>query len=129
MTRYCSINSGAGGTDAQDWAEMLLRMYTRWAERRGFDVELDEKQPGQEAGISSATFTIKGRYAHGLLTGEKGVHRLGAIVAVRLAEPPADRVRERLRRGPCLDPAEVPEIDPTDLRVDTYRSSGAGVST
>src|SRR4029450_1079265 len=72
----CVVNSGAGGTDAQDWTEMLLRMFTRWAERRGFDVELDEVQPGTEAGISSATFTVKGRYAYGLLEGERGVHRL-----------------------------------------------------
>ena len=72
----CTVNSGAGGTDAQDWTNMLLRMYIRWAERRGFGVELDEVSPGTEAGISSATFTIKGRYAYGLLTGERGVHRL-----------------------------------------------------
>ena len=121
----CSINSGAGGTDAQDWAEMLLRMYTRWAERRGFDVELDEVQTGQEAGISSATFTIKGRYAYGLVTGEKGVHRL-----VRLSPFDSQHRRQTafasLEAVPALDPAEVPEIDPSELRVDTYRSSGAG---
>src|SRR4029453_8292752 len=72
----CEVHSGAGGTDAQDWTEMLLRMYMRWAERRGFDVELDEVQEGTEAGITSATFIVKGRYAFGLLQGEKGVHRL-----------------------------------------------------
>src|SRR6266536_570952 len=72
----CEIHSGAGGTDAQDWAEMLLRMYLRWAESRGFDVELDEVQGGPEAGITSATFIVKGRYAYGLLLGEKGVHSL-----------------------------------------------------
>src|SRR6266508_1499736 len=72
----CEVHSGAGGTDAQDWTEMLLRMYLRWAERRGFDVELDEVQEGTEAGITSATFIVKGRYAFGLLQGEKGVHRL-----------------------------------------------------
>src|ERR671919_1727780 len=72
----CEIHSGAGGTDAQDWAEMLVRMYLRWAESRGFDVELDEAQGGTEAGITSATFIVKGRYAYGLLRGEKGVHRL-----------------------------------------------------
>jgi len=72
----CEVHSGAGGTDAADWAQMLLRMFTRWAERRGFDVELDEVQPGTEAGISSATFVVKGRYAYGMLQGERGVHRL-----------------------------------------------------
>jgi peptide chain release factor 2 len=72
----CVVNSGAGGTDAQDWAEKLLRMITRWGERRGFTVEIDEVQPGTEAGISSATFTVKGRYAYGLLQSERGVHRL-----------------------------------------------------
>jgi len=108
----CEVHSGAGGTDAQDWTEMMLRMYTRWADRRGFEVELDEVQPGTEAGITSATFTIKGRYAYGLLSGEKGVHRL-----IRIS--PFDAV-------PALDKAEQPEIDPGDLRVDTYRSSGAG---
>ena len=72
----CEIHSGAGGTDAQDWAEMLLRMFTRWAQNKGFDVELDEVQEGQEAGITSATFIVKGRYAYGMLQGERGVHRL-----------------------------------------------------
>lgn len=121
----CAINSGAGGTDAQDWAEMLLRMYTRWAEKRGFEVELDEVSTGQEAGISSATFTVKGRYAYGLLTGEKGVHRL-----VRLSPFDSQHRRQTafasLEVVPSLEAAEVPEIDPTELRVDTFRSSGAG---
>jgi peptide chain release factor 2 len=121
----CSINSGAGGTDAQDWAEMLLRMYTRWAERRGFAVELDEVQPGTEAGISSATFTVKGRHAYGLVTGEKGVHRL-----VRLSPFDSQHRRQTAFASfdavPALDPAEEPAIDPGDLRIDTYRSSGAG---
>src|ERR671916_499141 len=72
----CEVHSGAGGTDAQDWAEMLLRMYLRWAERRGFATELEEVTAGQEAGITSATFIVRGRYAYGLLVGEKGVHRL-----------------------------------------------------
>ncbi|MBV8985727.1 MAG: PCRF domain-containing protein, partial [Acidimicrobiia bacterium] len=76
LDAVCEIHAGAGGTDAQDWAEMMLRMYLRWAERRGFSVELDEVSAGQEAGILSATFIVKGRYAYGLLTGEKGVHRL-----------------------------------------------------
>jgi peptide chain release factor 2 len=121
----CSINSGAGGTDAQDWAEMLLRMYTRWAERRGFSVELDEVQPGTEAGISSATFTVKGRHAYGLLTGEKGVHRL-----VRLSPFDSQHRRQTafasFEAVPALEAAEEPEIDPGELRIDTYRSSGAG---
>jgi peptide chain release factor 2 len=121
----CVVNSGAGGTDAQDWAEMLLRMYTRWAERRGFDVELDEVQPGTEAGISSATFTVKGRYAFGLLNGERGVHRL-----IRISPFDANARRQTafasLDCVPALAETEAPEIDPTDLRIDTYRSSGAG---
>jgi len=121
----CVANSGAGGTDAQDWAEMLLRMYTRWAERRGFTVELDELQPGTEAGISSATFTVKGRYAYGLLKGERGVHRL-----IRISPFDANARRQTAFASfdcvPALDETEAPEIDPTDLRIDTYRSSGAG---
>ena len=121
----CTVNSGAGGTDAQDWTNMLLRMYIRWAERRGFGVELDEVSPGTEAGISSATFTIKGRYAYGLLTGERGVHRL-----IRISPFDANARRQTafasLDAVPALDEAEEPEIDPNDLRIDTYRSSGAG---
>ncbi len=121
----CEVHSGAGGTDAQDWTEMMLRMYTRWAEGRGFDVELDEVQPGTEAGLSSATFTVKGRYAHGLLSGEKGVHRL-----IRISPFDANARRQTAFASfdavPALDDAEEPEIDPNDLRVDTYRSSGAG---
>jgi peptide chain release factor 2 len=121
----CTVNSGAGGTDAQDWTNMLLRMYLRWAERRGFDVELDEVSSGTEAGISSATFTIKGRYAYGLLSGERGVHRL-----IRISPFDANARRQTAFASfdavPALDEAEEPEIDPNDLRVDTYRSSGAG---
>jgi len=121
----CVVNSGAGGTDAQDWAEMLVRMFTRWAERRGFDVELDEVQPGTEAGISSATFTVKGRYAYGLLQGERGVHRL-----IRISPFDANARRQTAFASfdcvPALDEAEAPEIDPSDLRIDTFRSSGAG---
>ncbi|MGH8993117.1 MAG: peptide chain release factor 2 [Acidimicrobiia bacterium] len=121
----CVVHSGAGGTDAADWAEMLLRMYQRWAQRRGFTFELDEVSPAEEAGISSATFTIKGRYAYGMLSGEKGVHRL-----VRIS--PFDSQSRRhtafssLEAVPALEEAEEPEIDPEDLRIDTYRSSGAG---
>jgi peptide chain release factor 2 len=121
----CEVHSGAGGTDAQDWTEMMLRMYTRWADRRGFEFELDEVQPGTEAGISSATFTVKGRYAYGLLAGERGVHRL-----IRISPFDANARRQTAFASfdavPALDEAEEPEIDPGDLRIDTYRSSGAG---
>jgi peptide chain release factor 2 len=120
------IHAGAGGTDAQDWAEMMLRMYTRWAERRGFDIEVEEATPGQEAGLLSATFLVKGRYAFGMLAAERGVHRL-----VRIS--PFDAQHRRQTSFASLDvvpfledvSGEV-EIDEKDLRVDTYRSSGAG---
>jgi peptide chain release factor 2 len=121
----CEVHSGAGGTDAQDWTEMLLRMYTRWAERRGFDVELDAVSEGTEAGISSATFIVKGRYAYGLLSGEKGVHRL-----IRISPFDANARRQTafasLDAVPAIEEAEEPDIDANDLRIDTYRSSGAG---
>jgi peptide chain release factor 2 len=121
----CEVHSGAGGTDAQDWTEMLLRMFMRWAERRGFDVELDEVQEGTEAGITSATFIVKGRYAFGLLQGEKGVHRL-----IRISPFDANARRQTAFASfdavPALEHTEEPEIDPSDLRIDTYRSSGAG---
>ena len=121
----CEVHSGAGGTDAQDWAEMLLRMYQRWAERRGFAVEIDEVQEGTGAGITSATFVVKGRYAYGMLEGERGVHRL-----IRISPFDANARRQTAFASfdcvPALDEAEEPEIDPTDLRIDTYRSSGAG---
>ena len=121
----CDVHSGAGGTDAQDWTQMLFRMFTRWAERHGFEVEVDEVQPGTEAGISSATFTVKGRYAYGMLQGERGVHRL-----IRISPFDANARRQTafasLDCVPALEAAEEPEIDPADLRVDTYRSSGAG---
>ncbi len=121
----CQVSSGAGGTDAQDWTQMLLRMYSRWAERRGFNVEIDELSEGTEAGLSSATFTIKGRYAYGMLCAEKGVHRL-----IRISPFDANARRQTAFAAfdavPMLDDAETPEIDPSDLRVDTYRSSGAG---
>jgi peptide chain release factor 2 len=126
LEAVCEIHAGAGGTDAQDWAEMMLRMYLRWAERRGFGVELDEVSAGQEAGILSATFIVKGRYAYGLLTGEKGVHRL-----VRMSPFDAQHRRQTsfasFSAVPFLEDAggEV-EIEEKDLRVDTYRSSGAG---
>jgi peptide chain release factor 2 len=121
----CSIQSGAGGTDAQDWAQMLLRMYTRWAERRGFGVEIDQVQEGQEAGITSATFQVKGRYAYGMLQAERGVHRL-----IRISPFDANARRQTafasLDVVPAIEEAEAPEINEDDLRIDTYRSSGAG---
>jgi peptide chain release factor 2 len=120
------LHAGAGGTDAQDWTEMLVRMYSRWAERRGFGVEVDEATEGQEAGLLSATFIVKGRFAYGWLSAERGVHRL-----VRMSPFDSQARRQTSFAGldvtPLLadDAAEV-EIDEKDLRVDTYRSSGAG---
>ena len=120
-----SLHAGAGGTESQDWAEMLLRMYLRWAEREGFEVEVDELQPGDEAGIKSATFIVRGRNAYGLLSAERGVHRL-----VRIS--PYDAAKRRhtsfasLDAIPLIPEDEAIEIDPKDLRIDTYRSSGAG---
>ncbi len=121
-----SIHAGAGGTESQDWAEMLLRMYLRWAERRGFRVELDEVLPGEEAGIKSATFILSGPHAYGLLSAERGVHRL-----VRISPFDASRRRHTsfasLDVIPLLEEEDVDiEIDPKDLRIDTYRSSSAG---
>lgn len=122
----CEIHSGAGGTDSQDWANMMLRMYIRWAERRGFDVELDEVQPGQEAGITVATFIVKGRYAYGLLQAERGVHRL-----VRISPFDSNARRHTAFASfsvvPFIEMGEVEiDIDDKDLRIDTFRSSGAG---
>jgi len=121
----CEVHSGAGGTDAQDWTAMLLRMYSRWAESKGFSVEVDETQEGGEAGITSATFIIKGRYAYGMLAGERGVHRL-----IRISPFDANRRRQTAFSSfdcvPALEEAEEPDIETTDLRIDTYRSSGAG---
>ena len=120
------LHAGAGGTDAQDWTEMLMRMYSRWAERRGFGVEIDEATEGQEAGLLSSTFIVKGRFAYGWLSAERGVHRL-----VRISPFDSQARRQTsfasLDVTPLLDDnaAEV-EIDEKDLRVDTYRSSGAG---
>jgi len=121
---YLSINAGAGGTDSQDWAEMLLRMYVRFCERRRFRSNLIDASPGDEAGIRSATLEISGPYAYGNLRSEKGVHRL-----VRLS--PFDAAHRRhtsfaaVTVIPVVEEAEI-EIDPKDLRIDTYRSSGAG---
>jgi peptide chain release factor 2 len=126
LDAVCEVHAGAGGTDAQDWTEMLLRMYQRWAERRGFGVELDEATGGQEAGLLSATFIVHGRFAYGLLSTERGVHRL-----VRMS--PFDSQHRRQTSFASMDvtpfledvSAEV-DIDEKDLRIDTYRSSGAG---
>ena len=120
------LHAGAGGTDAQDWTEMLVRMYSRWAERRGFGVEVDEATEGQEAGLLSATFIVKGRFAYGWLSAERGVHRL-----VRISPFDSQARRQTsfasLDVTPLLeDNAGEVEIDEKDLRVDTYRSSGAG---
>ena len=120
-----TVNAGAGGTDAQDWAEMVLRMEMRWAERRGFKVELLEVSPGEEAGIKSATFRVEGDNAYGLYGAEKGVHRL-----VRLS--PFDSANRRqtsfagVEVAPVIEDAGEVEIDADDLQVDTYRASGAG---
>ena len=120
-----TINAGAGGTDAQDWAQMLLRMYLRWAERHGFKTELVDEQPGKEAGIKSATFTLSGEYVYGLMSAEAGVHRL-----VRLSPFNAGQSRETSFASvfvyPEVDDDIEIDIQEKDLRVDTYRSSGAG---
>jgi peptide chain release factor 2 len=120
------VHAGAGGTDAQDWANMMLRMYLRWAERRGFEVEIDEVSAGGEAGILSATFIVRGRHAYGLLSAERGVHRL-----VRMSPFDSQHRRQTsfasLDVTPFLDElSEEIDIDEKDLRIDTYRSSGAG---
>ncbi|MGI8793385.1 MAG: peptide chain release factor 2 [Acidimicrobiales bacterium] len=122
----CEIHAKDGGTDAQDWAQMMLRMYLRWAENRGFGTEIDEVSEGQEAGILSATFIIKGRYAYGMLSAERGVHRL-----VRISPFDAQARRQTsfasMQVYPFMeDLSDEVQIDEKDLRVDTYRSSGAG---
>ncbi|OLD15758.1 MAG: peptide chain release factor 2 [Acidobacteriales bacterium 13_1_40CM_3_55_5] len=120
-----TIHPGAGGTESQDWAEMLLRMYLRWAERQGFQTVLYDYQPGEEAGIKSATFAVNGEYAFGLLTSEIGVHRL-----VRIS--PFDQAKRRhtsfasVYVSPEIDDSIEIIIKPEELRVDTYRSSGKG---
>ena len=119
------VHAGAGGTDSQDWAQMLLRMYERWADGRGYKVELLEQTPGEEAGLKSATFTLAGENAYGIMQAEKGVHRL-----VRLS--PFDSAHRRHTAfaqvvvAPLLPDSEEVEIDEGDLRIDTYRASGAG---
>jgi peptide chain release factor 2 len=120
-----TIHPGAGGTESQDWAEMLWRMVARWAERRGFKVTVNDYQEGDEAGIKSVTLTIEGPRAYGLLSAEAGTHRL-----VRIS--PFDQARRRhtsfaaLDVIPVLDEEDAPEIDESDLRIDIYRSSGPG---
>jgi peptide chain release factor 2 len=120
------LHAGAGGTDAQDWCEVLMRMYLRWAERRGFQVEVDEATEGQEAGLLSATVIVKGRFAYGLLAAERGVHRL-----VRMSPFDSQHRRQTSFASvdviPFLDDVgDEVQVDDKDLRIDTYRSSGAG---
>jgi peptide chain release factor 2 len=120
-----TVNAGAGGTDSQDWAEMLVRMYLRWAERRGFRVEMKEASPGEEAGLKSATFVARGENAYGLFAAERGVHRL-----IRIS--PFDSSARRHTSFAQVDVAPLVEgdveveVEDADLRVDTYRASGAG---
>ena len=120
-----TVNAGAGGTDSQDWAEMLLRTEMKWAERRGIEVELKEASPGEEAGIKSATFIARGENAYGLFSAEKGVHRL-----VRIS--PFDSAARRhtafagVEVAPFVSGDVDIEIEPDDLQIDTYRASGAG---
>jgi peptide chain release factor 2 len=120
-----TINSGAGGVDSQDWAEMLDRMYRRWVERRGFGLEVIEVTEGEEAGIKSATFTVTGEYAFGLLSAERGVHRL-----VRISPFDAGGRRHTsfasVAVAPLIDDAVAVEVDEKELKIDTYRASGAG---
>ena len=120
-----TVRSGAGGTDSQDWAEMLLRMYLRWAERRGFRVEMKEASPGEEAGLKSATFIARGDNAYGLFAAERGVHRL-----VRISPFDAQKRRHtafaQVDIAPLVDDDVEVDLDEEDLRVDTYRASGAG---
>jgi peptide chain release factor 2 len=120
-----TVRSGAGGTDSQDWAEMLLRMYLRWAERRGFHVEMAEASEGEEAGLKSATFLARGENAYGLFAAERGVHRL-----VRISPFDAQKRRHtafaEVDVAPLADDDVDVDLDEEDLRVDTYRASGAG---
>jgi peptide chain release factor 2 len=125
LNAIVTIHPGAGGTESQDWAEMLLRMYLRWAERQGFKAEMYDEQPGEEAGIKSATFTVSGENAFGYLSSEIGVHRL-----VRIS--PFDQAKRRHTSfasvfvSPEIDDSIEVNIKPEDIRIDTYRSSGKG---
>lgn len=120
-----TINAGAGGTEAQDWSEILFRMYTRWMDQKGFDIKIIDFQPGDEAGIKSTTFTATGEYAYGYLKAEKGVHRL-----VRISPFNAGGKRHTSFSSvyvfPDLDNEIVVEVDDKDLRIDVFRASGAG---
>ena len=120
-----TLHAGAGGTESQDWAEMLLRMYLRWAERRGFHTEIIDYQPGEEAGLKSATVQVSGEYAFGLLAAEVGIHRL-----VRISPFDANARRHTsfaaVHAMPEVDDTVAIDIREEDLRIDTYRSSGAG---
>jgi peptide chain release factor 2 len=122
---FLAIHAGAGGTDSQDWAEMLERMFLRWAERRGFPAEILDRMPGEEAGIKSVTISVKGTHVYGYLKSEKGVHRL-----VRLS--PFDSANRRhtsfalVEVYPQIEQSGELEIPPADLKIETYRSSGAG---
>ncbi len=125
LNAICTIHPGAGGTESQDWAEMLLRMYLKWAEQRGFKTEIIDYQPGEEAGLKGVTFRVEGEYAYGLLAAEAGVHRL-----VRIS--PFDQAARRhtsfasLFVYPEIDENIEVEVNDKDLRVDTYRATGAG---
>ena len=125
LNAIVTLHPGAGGTESQDWAEMLLRMYRRWVEGRGFKFTLNDYQPGEEAGLKSATFTVTGDYAYGLLSGESGVHRL-----VRISPFDSNKRRHTSFASVFVSPEigediEI-EIKPEDLRTDTYRATGAG---
>ena len=125
LNAIVTIHPGAGGTESQDWADMLLRMYLRWAERQGFQTVLNDYQPGEEAGLKSATFSVTGEYAYGMLVSEIGVHRL-----VRIS--PFDQAKRRhtsfasVYVSPEIDDSIEVDIKSEDLRVDTYRSGGKG---
>jgi len=125
MNAIMSIHAGAGGTEAQDWAEMLMRMYLRWAEKRGFKTTIIDYLPGDEAGVKSVSFTVDGEYAYGYAKAEVGIHRL-----VRISPFDAGARRHTSFASvfvyPEIDDEIVVEIDEKDLRIDTYRSTGAG---
>ena len=122
---YLSVQAGAGGTESCDWAAMLLRMYVRWAEKQGYEIEVVDKLEGEEAGLKSATVAVRGSWAYGYLRAEAGVHRL-----VRLSPFDAQNRRQTsfaaVEVSPEMEEAEVPDIRAEDLKVDTYRASGAG---
>src|ERR1700744_5471031 len=125
LNAIVTVHPGAGGTESQDWAEMLMRMYLRWAERNGFKTEMNDYQDGEEAGIKSATFTVTGEFAYGQLSGETGVHRL-----VRIS--PFDQAKRRHTSfasvfvSPEIDDSIQIDIKPDEIRIDTYRSGGKG---